>query len=96
MDPQLSPRPEEDDVRLSIQFHDLRLEFAACTTAAERFVQEWRAYHHQGAVTVIPGNPAGLPRLPTERLHLEGQNQDRRAVWLGESRSCDDRRGNNG
>ncbi|MGW5728258.1 hypothetical protein [Nocardia beijingensis] len=78
MDPQLSPRPEEDDVRLSIQFHDLRLEFAACTTAAMRFVQDWRAYHYPDAVTVVPGDPAGLPRLPCERLYSEPDNRDGR------------------
>ncbi|NKY27048.1 hypothetical protein [Nocardia gamkensis] len=71
MESQPSPRPEEDDVHLSIQFHDLRLNFAACTTAATRFVQDWRAYHYPDAVTVIPGDPAGLPRLPNERLYLE-------------------------
>ncbi|MGK8552934.1 hypothetical protein [Nocardia gipuzkoensis] len=71
MDPQPSPRPEEDDVHLSIQFHDLRLDFAACVTAASRFVQDWRAYDYPDAVAVVPGDPAGLPRLPNERLYLE-------------------------
>ncbi|BDU01729.1 MULTISPECIES: hypothetical protein [Nocardia] len=71
MDAQLSPRPEEDDVHLSIQFHDLRLEFAACATAASRFIEDWRAYHYPDAVTVVPGDPTGLPRLPNERLYLE-------------------------
>lgn len=68
---QLSPRPEEDDVRLSIQFHDVRLDFAACRTAASRFVRDWRAYHYPDAVTVIPGDTSGLSRLPNERLYLE-------------------------
>ncbi|WP_330232353.1 hypothetical protein OHA40_07580 [Nocardia sp. NBC_00508] len=68
---QLSPRPEEGDVHLSIQFHDVRLDFAACATAASRFAKDWRAYHYPDAVTVIPGDPVGLPRLPNERLYLE-------------------------
>ncbi|WP_040865612.1 hypothetical protein [Nocardia exalbida] len=71
MDPQPSPRPEEDDVYLSIQFHDLRLGFAACATAAARFIQDWRAYHYPDAVTVVPADPTGLPRCPTERLYLD-------------------------
>ncbi|WP_040777787.1 hypothetical protein [Nocardia pneumoniae] len=66
-----SPRPDEDDVHLSIQFHDLRLDFVACVTAAWTFMQDWRSRHYHDAVTVIPGDTAGLPRLPNERLYLE-------------------------
>ncbi|BDT95016.1 MULTISPECIES: hypothetical protein [Nocardia] len=54
-----------------IAVHDLRLEFAACATAASRFIEDWRAYHYPDAVTVVPGDPTGLPRLPNERLYLE-------------------------
>ncbi|WP_040775988.1 hypothetical protein [Nocardia pneumoniae] len=68
MDPQPSPRPEEDDVHLS---PNVRVDFAACTTAASRFMQDWRSYHHPDAATVIPGDSAELPRLPCERLYLE-------------------------
>ncbi|MGW4093033.1 hypothetical protein [Nocardia sp. NPDC004750] len=68
---QRSPRPHERDVHLSIQFHDVRLNFAACASAAALFVQEWRARHYEDAVTVLPGDPAGLPRLPNERLFLD-------------------------
>ncbi len=44
--------------------------FAACLTAALIFVQDWNARHRPGAVTVLPGDPTGLPRLPNERLYL--------------------------
>ncbi|WP_330229863.1 hypothetical protein OHA40_28170 [Nocardia sp. NBC_00508] len=67
---QQSPRPDEKDVHLSIQFHDVRMDFAACASAAGLFVQEWRARHYHHAVTVVPGDPTGLPRLPNERLYL--------------------------
>ncbi|MGK8485442.1 hypothetical protein [Nocardia asiatica] len=66
-----SPRPEEADVHLSVYLHDLRMDFAACLTAALVFVQEWNALHRPDAVTVLPGDPTGLPRLPNERLYLE-------------------------
>ncbi len=68
---QESPRPDEPDVHLSIQFHDIRMEFAACRTAAELFVREWRARHYHHAVTVLSDDPTGLPRLPNERLFLQ-------------------------
>lgn len=84
MDPQRSPRPEEDDVHLSVQFHDVRLDFAACLTAALHFVQDWRAYHYPDAVTVISGDAAGLPRLPNERLYLEPCQRDIRGAAIGE------------
>ncbi|MEV2223656.1 hypothetical protein AB0E01_27785 [Nocardia vinacea] len=67
----VSPHPAEADVRLSVQLHDVRMDYLACLTAALLFVQEWRAHHHPDAVTVIPGETAGLPRLPNERLYLE-------------------------
>ncbi|WP_181722476.1 hypothetical protein [Nocardia gipuzkoensis] len=66
-----SPRPDEADVHLSVQFHDVRLDFAACASAAALFVQEWRARHYEDAVTVLPDDPTGLPRLPNERLFLD-------------------------
>jgi hypothetical protein len=66
-----SPRPEEVDVHLSVHLHDVRMDFAACLTAALLFVQEWRTHHYHDAVTVIPGDADGLPRLPNERLYLE-------------------------
>lgn len=63
--------PEEDDVHLSVHLHDVRMDFAACVTAALLFVQDWRTYHYHDAVSVIPGDTDGLPRLPNERLYLE-------------------------
>lgn len=68
---QPSPRPEENDVHVSVQFHDVRLDFAACATAAALFVKEWRSRHYEDAVTVLPDDPTGLPRLPNERLFLD-------------------------
>ncbi|WP_454197435.1 hypothetical protein [Nocardia sp. Marseille-Q1738] len=67
----VSPRPGEDDVHLSVQFHDIRLDFAACRTAALTFVEDWRTRHYRDAVTIVPGDAAGLPRLPNERLYLQ-------------------------
>ncbi|MFR9772493.1 hypothetical protein [Nocardia sp. SC052] len=66
-----SPHPEEPDVHLSVYLHDQRMDFAACLTAALVFVQDWNARHRPGAVTVLPGDPTGLPRLPNERLYLK-------------------------
>jgi hypothetical protein len=54
-----------------VYLHDQRMDFAACLTAALVFVQEWNAHHRPDAVTVLPGDPTGLPRLPCERLYLE-------------------------
>ncbi|GAA5042098.1 hypothetical protein [Nocardia callitridis] len=48
----------------------VRLDYAACRTAAFRFVKEWRIYECHRHVTVVPGDPDGLPRLPNERLYL--------------------------
>ncbi len=70
MDTQLSPRPNEVDVHLSVQLHDVRMDFVACLTAALLFVQDWRNHHYPDAVTVIPSDAVGLPRLPNERLYL--------------------------
>lgn len=66
-----SPRPEEADVHLSVYLQDQRMDFAACLTAALVFVQDWNAHHRPDAVTVLPSDPTGLPRLPNERLYLE-------------------------
>ncbi|WP_157129173.1 hypothetical protein [Nocardia amamiensis] len=66
-----SPRPTEADVRLSVFWHGLHVEFAACTTAAHGFVKEWSAAHYGDAVEVFPDGTEGLPRLPCERLYLE-------------------------
>lgn len=65
-----SPRPEEPDVHLSMFLHSARFEFAACVTAALLFVQEWRTIRSE-EITVLPGHPHGLSRLPCERLFLE-------------------------
>jgi hypothetical protein len=65
-----TPRPDEPDVHLSVHLHGLRFDFAICRTAATRFIAEWRTRHQPGAAEILPGNPRGLERLPTERLYL--------------------------
>ncbi len=64
-----SPRPDEPDVRLSILISSVRMEFAACITAALVFVGDVTA-RRPGTVSVYPGQCTGLPRLPNERLYL--------------------------
>ncbi len=66
----LSPRPDEPDVRLSVLISSVRMEFAACVTAALVFVCDVAA-HRPGTVAVHPGRCTGLPRLPNERLYLQ-------------------------
>lgn len=66
-----SPLPDEPDVHLCVFLHGLRLDFAACLTAALLFVQEYQSHHYADAVTVALTDTAGLPRLPCERLYLE-------------------------
>ncbi|MEV6388793.1 hypothetical protein SAMN04244553_2584 [Nocardia amikacinitolerans] len=65
-----SPLPGEPDVHLSVFLHGVRMDFAACLTAALVFVAEHRDRHYLDAVTVDT-NAAGHPRLPNERLYLE-------------------------
>lgn len=70
MNTDLSPLPSEPDVHLSVFLHGARFDFAACRTAALRFIEDHQARHHADAVYVIPGDATGLPRLPCERLFL--------------------------
>ncbi|WP_067474041.1 hypothetical protein [Nocardia amamiensis] len=65
-----SPLPNDPDVHLSVFLHGVRLDFAACLTAALVFVQEHRERHYVDAVEVLP-DADGWPRLPNERLYLE-------------------------
>ncbi|WP_157172653.1 hypothetical protein [Nocardia exalbida] len=65
-----TPRPEEPDVHLRVLLGDLSLDFAACHTAAVRFIREWRAVRIAADLIVVPGDTAWLPRLPCERLYL--------------------------
>ncbi|MEU6190274.1 hypothetical protein [Nocardia sp. NPDC047038] len=65
-----TPRPGEPDLHLSIFLHGIRLDYAACRTAALRFIAEWHAREHE-PITVIPGPTRGLDRLPCERLYLD-------------------------
>ncbi|MET8777410.1 hypothetical protein ABZV58_20600 [Nocardia sp. NPDC004654] len=65
-----SPLPGEPDVHLSVFLHGVRMDFAACLTAALVFVSEHRSRHYFDAVTVDPC-AEGYPRLPNERLYLQ-------------------------
>ncbi|MFI9412406.1 hypothetical protein [Nocardia gamkensis] len=65
-----SPRPQEPDVRLMVQFATIRMEFVACLTAALVFAQDV-AGRHLCDVTVGAVLYADLPRLPNERLYLQ-------------------------
>lgn len=65
-----SPRPQEPDVRLTIQFDTVRMEFVACLTAALIFVQDV-AGRRSCEVAVASAHLADLPRLPNERLYLQ-------------------------
>ncbi|BDU02491.1 hypothetical protein IFM12276_55190 [Nocardia sputorum] len=65
-----TPRPEEPDVHLRVLLCGLSLDFAACHTAAMRFIREWCAVRAAADLVVVPGDAAGLPRLPCERLYL--------------------------
>lgn len=64
-----SPCPDEPDIRLTVQFSSVRMDFVACLTAALVFVCDVAA-RRPGTVAVYPGYCAGLPRLPNERLYL--------------------------
>ncbi len=64
-----SPCPDEPDIRLIIQFASVRMEFAACLTAALVFVQDVAA-QRPCTVAVHSGHCDGLSRLPNERLYL--------------------------
>ncbi|MBF6192889.1 hypothetical protein [Nocardia implantans] len=66
-----TPRPEEPDVHLRVLLGGLSLDFAACHTAAVRFIKEWRSVRAAADLIVVPGGTAGLPRLPCERLYLQ-------------------------
>ncbi|MEV0437018.1 hypothetical protein [Nocardia sp. NPDC050413] len=48
----------------------VRMEFAACVTAALVFVCDV-GVHRPGTVAVYLGRCTGLPRLPNERLYLQ-------------------------
>lgn len=67
----LSPRPDEPDVRLSVNLHGVRMEFVACSSAAVVFLREWRVRHHPDTVAVLPADTNVRPRLPNERLYLD-------------------------
>lgn len=66
----ISPLPSDPDVHLSVFLHGVRLDYAACLTAALVFIQEHQSRHYTDAVAVRLGHTKGLQRLPNERLYL--------------------------
>ncbi|MGQ4619255.1 hypothetical protein [Nocardia sp. R7R-8] len=66
---QMSPHPEQPDVRLAVVIDGHRLDFAACLTSALWFLQEQYQRRFVDSVEVIPGDTTGLRRLPNERLY---------------------------
>ncbi|MFI9411940.1 hypothetical protein [Nocardia gamkensis] len=66
---QVSPHPEQPDVRLAVVIDGHRLNFAACLTSALWFLQEQHQRPFVDSVEVIPGDTTGLRRLPNERLY---------------------------
>lgn len=64
-----SPHPHEPDIRLTVQFASVRIDFVASLTAAFVFVQDI-AVRRSCTVAVDSGRCTGLPRLPNERLYL--------------------------
>ncbi|MGN2636191.1 hypothetical protein ACWEKT_10785 [Nocardia takedensis] len=68
---EVSPRPHEPDVRLSIFLHGLRFEYLACRSAATGLVDEHHCRHYVDAAAILPlEDGASYPRLPNERLYL--------------------------
>jgi hypothetical protein len=59
-----SPQPEEADVHLSVHLEGVRMDFAACLTAALLFVQDFGGHHYPDTVAVLFGDTTGLRRLP--------------------------------
>ncbi|WP_067796175.1 hypothetical protein [Nocardia beijingensis] len=66
---QVSPHPEQPDVRLAVVIDGHRLDFAACLTSALWFLQEQHRRRFVDSVEVILGDTTGLRRLPNERLY---------------------------
>ncbi|MFI7670503.1 hypothetical protein [Nocardia sp. NPDC049526] len=66
----VSPRPDEPDVHLSVFLRGVRLDYAACLTAALIFTREHQRRHYADAVTIDLGETSRYPRLPCERLFL--------------------------
>lgn len=65
-----SPKPAEADICVQVSLRGIRMEFAACATAARTFIQESRTTDHYDSVRASASDTAGLPRLPCEQLYL--------------------------
>lgn len=66
-----SPYPLDTDVYLTVFLRGLCLEYRAHPAAANLFLNEWIARYGAHTAALRPENPAGLPRLPCERLYLD-------------------------
>ncbi|MEV6341137.1 hypothetical protein AB0M12_41260 [Nocardia vinacea] len=66
----VSPRPDEPDIHVRVFLHGVRLDYAACLTAALIFTHEHQRRHYADAVTIDLGDTSRYPRLPCERLFL--------------------------
>ncbi|WP_329409598.1 hypothetical protein OG563_44395 [Nocardia vinacea] len=66
----VSPHPDEPDIHVRVFLHGVRLDYAACLTAALIFTREHQRRHHADAVTIDLGDTSRYPRLPCERLFL--------------------------
>ncbi|MGV9540165.1 hypothetical protein [Nocardia beijingensis] len=71
MSEQVSPRPDDPDVHLSVFLRGARFDFTASLTAALIFMHEHQAQHYHDAVMVDVDDTSRYPRLPCEQLYLE-------------------------
>lgn len=60
----------EPDVHLRVNLRGVILDFTALASAAEQFIEDHKTHHYVDAVSVIPGDGRGLPRLPNEELYV--------------------------
>ncbi|MFE9322215.1 hypothetical protein ACIHDR_33490 [Nocardia sp. NPDC052278] len=60
----------EPDVHLRINLRGVILDFIARASAAEQFIEDHKTHHYVDAVSVVPGDARGLPRLPNEELYV--------------------------
>lgn len=70
MSANISPRPSEPDVHLSVFLHGARFDFTACRTAALIFTRQHQREHYHDAVSIDLADSGRYPRLPCERLYL--------------------------
>ncbi|WP_433755561.1 hypothetical protein [Nocardia sp. CA-135398] len=61
---------DEPDVHLRVHLRGMILDFIARASAAQQFIEDQRTHHYVDAVSVIPDDGRGLPRLPNEQLYV--------------------------